>query len=484
MLPERMPVRFRLSFTHAIWMAIIYMGIGYGLYKVVENHLNDSVNAALISSAQSIRDSRYSWENISLRDFMMEQFFQDPLPISPFGERQFIKPYARIISISGKIQSQTDNVVASLPMTLSAIRRAEQGLLTLETFSFSGKAPLRQITLPVLHKNQFTGDIVQVGVFLNHTTDTLRGTALVLWLVLPTTLFISVLLGYILTARALKPVRVITRAASQMGIDDLNIRLPVPAAKDELQELSRTFNRLLDHLEDAVRRLRRFTGDVSHELRTPLTVLRGEAELALKRERTPEEYRNSLRTIARESAGMSTTIENLLLLARAESNSVAMRWESVDSREFIRQLAEDVQPVFQKHQVALEVDSGNSTAPLCCSQGYLSLALKNILFNAAKHSFPGGVVLFGFNSGPDCLSFEVTDRGEGIPEDCLPDIFDPFYRADTARNRAAGGVGIGLSLAQALIRLHRGTISVRSKPGSGSTFTISIPNSAQTSVES
>lgn len=475
MILDRVPVRFRLSIGHAVWMALIYIGIGFSLYKVVENNLNDSVNAALISSAKSIRDARFSWGMGYPRDFLIDQFFRDPLQINQFGGEQFIKPYARIISVSGKVHSKTDNVIAALPMTPKAIRRAEKGLLTLETFSFKNRAPLRQITLPVIHQNKFTGEIVQVGVFLNHTLDTLRGTALILWFVLPITLLISIMLGYLLTARALKPVMAITQAASRMGIDDLNIRLPVSLANDEIQELSKTFNKMFDRLEDAVKRLRRFTGDVSHELRTPLAVLRGEAELALRRKREPESYEKSLESIAREAIHMTTIIEDLLLLARAESKSVAMNWAVHKSSDFANELAEKVKAIYESRGVDLKIETSNAPSVFNCSQGYLSLALKNILLNAAKHSGKGSTVTFSvFEQGTDII-FEISDKGEGIPEESLPNIFDPFYRADTARNRASGGVGIGLSLALALVRLHQGDIEVTSTVGVGTTFTAKIP---------
>ena len=475
MILDRIPVRFRLSIAHAICMALIYIFIGFGLYKVVENNLNDSVNAALISSAKSIRDSRFSWGLGYQRDSLIEQFFRDPLQINQLMGERFIKPYARIISISGKVHSKTENVIAALPVTPKAIGRAEKGLSTIETFSFKDRAPLRQITLPVMLHTKFTGEIVQVGVFLNHTLDTLKGTAIILWVVLPLTLLISILLGYVFTARALNPVKAISKAASQMCIDDLSIRLPIPPANDEIQDLSKTFNKMFDRLEDAVKRLRRFTGDVSHELRTPLAVLRGEAELTLRREREPEQYRKSLQTIAKEAIHMTSIIEDLLLLARAESKSVAMNWSQLTVKDFMAELAEKVAPIYRGKNLVLDVYQDRGLDIFYCSQGYLALALKNILLNAAKHSAKESRVFFAASSHGDHIRFRITDEGEGIPEESLPNIFDPFFRADTARNRASGGVGIGLSLALALVKLHGGDIEVSSKIGEGTTFVASIP---------
>ena len=474
MILDNIPVKYRLSIVHSLCLATIFICIGFGLYKVVEKNLNDSVNAALISSAKSIRDARYTWGLQYKRESLIEQFFHDPLEVDQLTGARFIKPYARIISTSGSDQNQSDQKILALPVSPKAVSRAEKGLSTLETFSVKNRAPLRQVTIPVMERERFTGEIVQVGVFLDHALETLKGIALVLWIVLPVTLLISILLAYIITARALKPVNAITKAASQMYIDDLSIRLPLPPAKDEIFELSQTFNNMFDRLEDAVKRLRRFTGDVSHELRTPLAVLRGEAELTLRRSREPEQYKSSLKTIAKEAIHMSTIIEDLLLLAKAESNSVALSWASVELSVFIDALVEKVNPIFKSKKIKLFTNL-KPINEFYCSQGYLSLAIKNILLNAAKHSEINGEVEFNIKKVNSQIWFEIIDRGEGIPKESIRDIFDPFFRVDSARNRASGGTGIGLSLALALVKLHKGEIEVHSELGHGTTFVVKIP---------
>jgi heavy metal sensor kinase len=450
-------------------MALLFLGVGCSLYQVVEHNLYQSVNNSLLVSAQSIRDARFiRGFNTPLMEHFLDQFFGP----------KYIRPYAQLVDLSGKISAKTGSadVHESLPVTPTALANAERGLETFEDIMprRDGEAPLRMVTLPVVKFGRFTGELIQVGASLDSTIHTLREIAWVLWISLPMGVVLSAIFGYLLTKQSLTPVTSMSAAAKRLGSDDLSVRLPLPPAQDELRQLAQTFNEMLDRLEDAFLRLRRFTGDVSHELRTPLAVLKGEAELTLRRERSPEDYRNAMRTIVGEANNMTGIIEDLLLLARAESKAVAMTWMELGTADFIADVVNVVQPVYDGKGITLRVV--NRAKPrLSANPGYLTLALKNILINAAKHSAAGSAVELDVRDEGADLFFTITDAGEGIPEESLPYIFDPFYRADTARNRAAGGTGIGLSLAMALVKLHGGSITARSRPGEGASFTVRIP---------
>ncbi len=466
MLLDRIPVRLRLSLGHAIWMALLFLGIGIGIYRYVENNLFQSVDAALLTSARSIRDARF------VKGFsspLMQEFLEEFL-----GER-FIRPYAQLVDLSGRVSVKSENSRATLPVTPLAVNRAERGLVTFESFHRVGQSKIRQITLPVMKRGRFSGELIQVGAALDSTEHTLSGISLMLWVALPMSLLLSVVFGYLLTARSLRPVTAISQAAAGMGLEDLSTRLALPRAKDEIRGLTQTFNGMLERLEDAFVRLRRFAGDVSHELRTPLTVLRGEAEFALRRERSPDDYRQALRTIVKEAVHMTDIVEDLLLLARAQGKSIKIDREWVAIDRFVLDLVQLTTSTFRDRVVTLEPRIF-AHGPIKISSGYLGLAIKNILLNAAKHSPRDSVVYLEVTQDSRQTLFTIRDTGEGIPATDLPYIFDPFYRADTARNRAAGGSGIGLSLAQALVQLHGGQISVASTEGKGASFTVRLPN--------
>jgi heavy metal sensor kinase len=285
---------------------------------------------------------------------------------------------------------------------------------------------------------------------------------------------LSFLVGYFITARALKPVVEISKTAASLSITELSTRLKLPAAKDEIRDLTITFNGMIDRLEDAFGRLQRFSGDVSHELRTPIAVVRGEADFALRKKRTAEEYEDSLRVISKESVHMTSIIEDLLLLARAHSKSVAIQWEEIEPVSIVHGVKKALTTLMESKSIELKI-TNDGPQKFFGSPGYLSLVLNNIISNSIKHSPKGSLVDVYISQNPGGTLFSVADHGVGIEEEALPYIFDPFYREDTARNRKAGGTGIGLSLAKALVGLHGGDISVSSKIGHGSTFTVFIP---------
>jgi heavy metal sensor kinase len=465
-LLDTIPLRRRLTIVYAFWMAIVLPILGWGVYQLVERNLLQSVDAALSASAQAMIDSR-SRVDVSVVDQLLSSFL---------GERQ-INASARIVDLSGKVRIHGSRGEISLPMTNYAMRRAERGLSSFETFERKAKSNFRMLTVPVIQDGLFSSDVVQVGASLETTENALRGIGAVLWLAFPISMLVILAMGYYLTAGSLAPVEAIQKAASNLRGSDLSTRLPLPKANDELRRLTSTFNGMLDRLEDTFGRLRRFSSDVSHELRTPLAAIRGEAELALRRERTGDQYKETIATIQRESMHMTKIVEDLLLLARAESRSVAYNPSPVSASAFIEACVDASKAFFLERKVSLSVDC-RIPGEISCASGYLTQALLNILLNAAKHSQPGQTVSLIAETRGSEHWFMVSDQGEGISEEQVSRIFDPFYRIDSARNRLEGGAGIGLSLALALVKLHDGTIDVSSIVGKGSTFTIKIPDRA------
>ncbi len=314
---------------------------------------------------------------------------------------------------------------------------------------------------------------------IRHFLDLLR---LLLWSLIPVVIAIGCLGGAWLSGRALRPVENVTNAAFAISIENLSERLPVPATGDEIARLAAVLNSMLARLEAAVTTLSQFAGDASHELRTPLAVIRTTAELALRRERTPEAYRTALREIAGESERMTQLIEDLLALARSDAGSVDMPRSAVDLREVLAEVSKEMAKLAETAGIRVTTNLGERPTIVSANRPALHRLFMVMLENALKYSQAGSDVILSVSRADGLISASVQDFGEGIGEADLPHIFKRFYQAD--RSRSADGYGLGLSLAESIAHAHGAEIDVRSTQSQGSTFRVSFPERDATTASS
>jgi heavy metal sensor kinase len=315
--------------------------------------------------------------------------------------------------------------------------------------------------------------IVQVISSRAGADRTVARVLLAMLLAAPVFLLVSGASGLLLAARGLAPVDRITRTARRIGMGDLHERLGAPAREDEVGRLSRTFDWMLDRLDETLRRQRQFTADASHELRTPLTILQGEVDLALVRPRAPEEYRAALQVVQGQVAHMQGLVDDLLTLARANSGRLDLAHELLPLHEVIGQAAAQSQALFGAKGLTFDVVLDGECFVVGDSARLTQLIL-NLLGNAARYTDRGGVRLRLERQG-DRAVCSVQDTGIGIPADQLAMIFERFYRVDTARTRGQGGTGLGLAIARWIAQAHGGTIEVESRVGVGTTFRCILP---------
>ena len=291
--------------------------------------------------------------------------------------------------------------------------------------------------------------------------------------------------GYWLANRALKPVEAITRTARRIGEGDLNHRLNL-GRQDELGELADTFDQMLSRLQSAFDRQRQFTADASHELRTPLAIIELESSRTLQHRRTIEEYEKTLRIIQSENEQMGRLVNELLTLARMDGKQTSMVKQEIDLCDIVLDVLERMTPLALKKSVKLETGS-MSEAPVYGDAGYLSQMLTNLVGNAIKYSRAEGpqVVLEtgSQNWQGRLLSWlKVVDNGPGIAPEHQKQLFDRFFRVDSARRsennageRSDSGTGLGLAIVQSIVQAHGGTIDIKSQVGMGTTFIIWLP---------
>jgi signal transduction histidine kinase len=305
---------------------------------------------------------------------------------------------------------------------------------------------------------------------VEHTLDLLR---LLLLGLSPIVIVIACIGGAVLSQRALRPVQGIAAAALTISIENLSERLPVPAGGDELAALTKVLNSMLSRLESAVKTLSRFVADASHELRTPLAVIHTTAELALRRSRPPESYRESLERINRETQRMSQLVEDLLFLARSDIAAAQMPLSAIDLRDVVEQVCAEMGAIAEARAIHVKTCWGEEAAVISGNAAALHRLFLVLLDNAVKYSREGEEVLITMDNRDSRALVTVRDWGQGIDPGDLPHIFERFYRA--VRARSTEGYGLGLSLAKSIAQAHHAHLEVTSAPGSGAVFSIAFP---------
>jgi signal transduction histidine kinase len=304
------------------------------------------------------------------------------------------------------------------------------------------------------------------------------------------TLAIALLGGYWLATRAMAPVHTITRTARSISETDLNQRLNL-GTQDELGELADTFDAMLERLQAAFDRQRQFTADASHELRTPLTIVSLEADQALARRRSIEEYERALAVIKSENKFMSRLVNDLLTLARMDAGQTQMKFEPLDLSDLALDVIDRLNSIASRAGVELHVGDFPAVEVNGDAQ-YLTQLMTNLVENAIKYAGGRGHHV-RVETGQKLIAgqpygwVQVEDDGPGISAEHLPHLFDRFYRVDQARTRQQDdlpeadqekdleGSGLGLSIVQWVAQAHGGQVMVYSEVGKGSTFELQLP---------
>jgi two-component system heavy metal sensor histidine kinase CusS len=232
---------------------------------------------------------------------------------------------------------------------------------------------------------------------------------------------------------------------------------------------------MLDRLQESFERISRFSADIAHDLRTPVNNIRGEAEVALARARTVDEYRDVLESCLEEAVRLSDLIGNLLFLARAESPLAHLHRERVNVNELLGGVREYYEASAANGAISLttQVDTTPVIAEL--DRTLVQRAVGNLVSNALAHTPPGGSVVLATTVEAGTIRIEVSDTGVGIPPEALPRVFDRFFRVDESRSQASGGTGLGLAIVQSIALLHGGNAEIASQPGQGTRVTLCIP---------
>lgn len=448
-------IRLRLTAWYAVVLPLGLALFGFGVWFALHARLVAGLDTRLAQRARGLRSAL--WEGETRDRAHMQRELSELASETPDGTLIELRDGSGGILVSSPSQRP-------LPAYLTLERAARRTMQL-------GGTPFRVVLVRLESGGQTY--LVLVAGSLQEVDDVMRDLRNLLFLMIPAVMAVACLGGYWLSLRALRPVDEITSVAKSIGVRNLSQRVAVPPTGDELQRMAQTWNEVLERLDSSVARIRQFTADASHELRTPLALIRTTAELALRREREPEEYRLSLRAIESEAERMTALTESLLIMARADSNGFNMTVSPTGIHQLVSHVVGQSQALAIEKGILLKAECHGRTALANADAPGIQRLLLILIDNAVKHTPSGVLVTVSVQRNDGSVVLSVSDTGEGIAADALPHIFERFYRGDPARG-SGSGFGLGLSIAQAIAQAHGARIAVESSPGAGARFAVEL----------
>ena len=463
---KRLSIGLRLTLWYLSIFALAQAIFGVGMWFILRENMRDIANAALSDQVEDVRRFLEGQPKIqSLPE--LQKAVTEEYSAETAGD------YLQITNADGNwIYRSSGMMRAGIePVSPGALRRPAH------TDQRVGRTPYRFVAKRIEVSGRTF--VVQAGISNDEEMETLERFRNYLLMFAPIILLAAGGVGYGLSRRALAPVDALTNTARTITGNTLSSRLEQLHTGDELQRLSDTLNEMLARIENAFTRVTEFTADASHELRTPISLIRTEAELALRRSRGAEEYREALRHILLEAERTTSLIEELLALARADSGRQSLNIHPIDLRDTLREVAAGWRAVASVRGLQFSERIMNAELRVLGDEEALRRVVSILLDNAFKYTpVPGGVVVLSAEEKDGHAVISVHDNGMGIAEEDQDRIFERFYRVDKARSRELGGAGLGLSIAQWIVQQHNGRIRVESTLGAGSIFRVELPMTA------
>lgn len=456
--------RFRFTVWYVALFSLLFAVFGIFLYSLLSKDLRTRLDQSLTSeanTASALFEDELVEEKGDVRLAATEAVAGLRLP----GSRVAILSGSRLLASSGPVsQQESDAVVAQSDASASpdlvlalpqlgqnGARAAPHHLTALgRSFLIFSIAPLDSI-------------VADLGVVRR-----------VILLALPLLVGLAGIGGYLLATHSLAPLGWMAEQARKITGSNLNTRLEIGNAAEELTVLAASFNELLARLDQSFEAMRRFVADASHELRTPIAVIRGEADVALSHDRGAAEYRESLAIVLDESRRLSRLVDDLLNLARADAGRVQLEVQEFYFNELLAECCRSMQALASASHVALECGSAGDVQ-FRGDEGLLRRLAINLLDNAIRYTPPGGKVSAVLEADAARVQIRISDTGVGIPTEAAPHVFERFYRADKARSRQDGGFGLGLSIVKWIAEAHNGAVELTRNSGPGTTVTVTLP---------
>ncbi|MDX9795738.1 MAG: ATP-binding protein [Sulfurimonadaceae bacterium] len=448
---NKFSIKQKLLLYNIIIQCIILIVFSFSIYKILEISTLDKIESTLkVIVLDVVDDIIDHQEELSSRVFDEEK------------EYKFEPLYIRLLKLETplKVINQTPN----FPEIASEFNHLQK--LKKDTIDFENNR------LYILSRIKITikGELYIVEVATNNTflNTAMENLFYILLFIVPIILIFSIIGGYFLIYKSFLPIETILKKLKNITAFNLSKRLDIPNTHDEIGQLSHEINSLLTRLEISFEKISQFSSDASHELKTPLTIIRGEIEVALRKTRSSKEYEQTLSSCLDEVLVIQQTIDDLLFLAKNESD-FTHNFTACKSDEITLEAIKELKNLAYVKHITLKTQLNECVIV----QGHatlLKIALKNIIKNAITFSHENQTVLIKNELLNDTFCIVIQDFGIGIAQEEQSKIFEKFYRTDKSRNKESGGTGLGMAIVKKIIQLHHGEIHVISQENQGTSI--------------
>ena len=449
-------IKKKLLIHSFLIQTIILLIFSFSLYKALEISTTDKLEATLKVIILDVTDDLLENKQISQTLLNEEKEYKfEPLYIRILDN----KTHEKII--------QTENFPNNIEHDDKYLNNLKEDIVTFEK---------QNNYLVSRIKIDFHGEkvvIIEVVTTKEILTSTLENLLYILSFILPIILIFAVIGGNFIIYKSFLPIENILDELKQINANDLSARLKTTNTKDEIYQLVNEVNNLLSRLENSFERISQFSSDASHELKTPLTIIKGEIEVALRKERSVNEYKETLTTSLNEICVIEQTINDLLFLAKNEKDLIIDKQEEFYLDELTDESINELKNFAKLHKVEVTLEVKDSLE-LLGFPNLLKIAIKNALKNAIQFSNENSKVIIKIFKKDDFLNISIQDFGIGIAKEEQNKIFEKFYRTDKSRNKTSGGTGLGMSILKKIIDIHKAEINIKSIENQGTTISFSF----------
>lgn len=457
MKPLSLKNRIALNYiiVTSVLIAVLFSLIYIVVYDTVYSHLDSDLDAETNEVYSSL---------VILNDTLI---FSNPYE---WGEKEHgqieVNPtFVQVIDTLGNIIKKTPNLrETKLSFNKSILKKSYFNT----TFADS---PVRQLQTSIKNGTNKTLGYLIIAVPLEESAIVLRNLSYTLIVGYPLVLIFLFTLSRFIAGRVVAPINKVISTSARISQENLDERIELPEHKDEIYTLTLTINNLLDRLEDVVFREKQFTADASHELRTPLSIIKGNLEVLIRRPRETQQYLDKINYVIKEIDRMSNLVDQLLNLARLESNNIKPAFTQVDLKLLVEDLISRFTNLLEEKKLAVNLKCDISST-VRADWNMIDVMIENIFSNAIKYSFNNQKIDVEIKSKDNAIECLVKDFGIGIPSDQIKKIFDRFYRVDESRNSQIIGQGLGLSIVKRLADLQNIEISLQSEKDKGTTVSL------------